>query len=377
MNLELIEKPTLILNPLRAQRNLQRMAAKARRQKVRFRPHFKTHQSTEIGAWFRQEGVQAITVSSVDMARYFAEAGWADILIAFTANWRQIREINDLASRIHLELLVESAETAGFLQEHLTAPVDAWIKVDVGAHRTGIPVQEHGRIRALVAQMSGSRLRFRGLLTHAGQTYHANSPLAIAKIFQQSIESLTQAREALCQAGFTQTELSYGDTPSCSLVEDWAGLTEVRPGNFIFYDMMQRYLGVCAEEDIAVAVACPVVAKHTDGNVQRIVLYGGAVHLSKEYVEVDGAPFYGAVAPLRADGWGAILAGARLTSLSQEHGLVKVTPEQFDQIQIGDLLAVLPVHSCLTVDLHRQYLTTEGQVIRLKVPGERATHPAY
>ena len=365
MNLELIEKPTLILNPARAQANLERMAAKARRQAIRFRPHFKTHQSTEIGSWFRQAGVQAITVSSVDMAQYFAEAGWTDILIAFSTNWRQIREINDLANRIHLELLVESTETVHFLQEHLAAAVDAWIKVDVGAHRTGIPVQAHARICELAAQMRGSRLRFRGLLTHAGQTYHAGSPPTIVEIFQQSLESLTQAQAALHQAGFLETELSYGDTPSCTLVENWTGLNEVRPGNFIFYDMMQRYLGVCAEEDIAVAVACPVVAKHIDENIHRIVLYGGAVHLSKEMVEVAGGPAYGAVAPLQADGWGPILPGSRLTSLSQEHGLAQVTPEQFDQIQIGDLLAVVPVHSCLTVDLYRQYLTTEGQVIEI------------
>lgn len=366
MNLDCIEKPTLLLNTARAQRNLERMAAKAARQGIRFRPHFKTHQSIEIGDWFRQAGVTAITVSSVDMAIYFAEAGWTDILIAFSANRRQIREIKDLAGRIHLELLVESAETVRYLDEHLKTAVDAWIKVDVGSHRTGIPVQEHAAICELASQIKGSRLHFRGLLTHAGHTYHAASPATIAEIFEESRASLLQARAALLQAGFSQTELSYGDTPSCTLVEDWTGFNEVRPGNFIFYDMIQRYLQVCAEEDIAVAVACPVVAKHIDGDVHKIVLHGGAVHLSKDFVELDGAACYGAVAPLDSGGWGSTLPGARLVSLSQEHGLAQVTSEQFAQIQVGDLLAVLPVHSCLTVDLYRQYLTTEGQVIGLK-----------
>ncbi len=314
MNLDCIEKPTLLLNTARAQRNLERMAAKARRQGIRFRPHFKTHQSLEIGDWFRQAGVTAITVSSVDMALYFAAAGWTDILIAFSANRRQIREINDLAGRIHLELLVESADTVRYLDEHLQTTLDAWIKVDIGSHRTGIPVQEHAAIRELASQMRGSRLRLRGLLTHAGHTYHAASPAAIAEIFEESRASLLEAQAALLQAGFSQTELSYGDTPSCTLVEDWSGLNEVRPGNFIFYDMIQRYLQVCAEEDIAVAVACPVVAKHIDGDVHKIILHGGAVHLSKDFVELDGSPSYGAVAPLDANGWGPTFAGASLFS---------------------------------------------------------------
>ncbi len=90
LDLSVIEKPTLILDESRARRNLARMAAKARQQGVRFRPHFKTHQSVEMGGWFREEGVSSITVSSVDMAVYFAQAGWDDILIAFTANPRQV-----------------------------------------------------------------------------------------------------------------------------------------------------------------------------------------------------------------------------------------------------------------------------------------------
>jgi D-serine deaminase-like pyridoxal phosphate-dependent protein len=370
MELAEIEKPTVILDEGRARRNLARMAGKARRQGVRFRPHFKTHQSVEMGAWFRQEGVSAITVSSVDMALYFAAAGWQDILIAFSANLRQARALDELAGRVHLELLVESAETVTFLSEHLTHPVDLWIKVDVGNHRTGIPVTEHARILALAACIRAARLNFRGLLTHAGQTYHA-SPVEILKIYQNSVESLQRARQALTQAGFSRCELSYGDTPSCTLVDELSGLDELRPGNFIFYDLMQYRLQVCPQEDIAVAVACPVVARHAEmgpgGMEYRLVLYGGAVHLSKEYLVVDGSPVYGGLACLNDKGWGELLPGALLYSLSQEHGLARVSAEQYGSFQVGDLAAVVPVHSCLTVDLYSEYLTTEGRRIAIKI----------
>ena len=369
-DLTAIEKPTLLLDEVRARRNLARMAAKMRRQGVRFRPHFKTHQSLEMGEWFRAEGVGAITVSSADMALYFTEAGWQDILVAFTANPRQVRTLDVLAARIHLELLVESPETAVFLAERLAHPVDVWIKVDAGNHRTGIPLEDHARLIDLARRIQGTRLHFRGLLTHAGQTYHATSRAGIIDIYRQVLTSLAQAREALARAGFAQTELSFGDTPSCTLVEDFSGLDELRPGNFIFYDLMQHQLGVCSQADIAVAVACPVVAKHIEPGpgetAHRLVLHGGAVHLSKEYLVVDGSPVYGGLARLDEDGWGELLPGAYLYSLSQEHGLVRVSPQQYDAFQVGDLVAVVPVHSCLTVDLYRQYLTTAGALIAIK-----------
>lgn len=366
LDLTSIEKPTLLLNEARARGNLTRMAAKARRNSIRFRPHFKTHQAAEMGDWFRQEGVRAITVSSVDMAGYFAEAGWDDLLIAFSANPRQIATIDRLAARIHLELLVESPETVTFLRERLTHPVDIWIKVDVGAHRTGIAVDDHAQIVALAHQISGPRLNFRGLLTHAGHSYHPEPGDTIAAIYQRALNGLLRAKEALVQAGYPQPELSYGDTPTCTLIEDLSDLDEIRPGNFIFYDLMQYQLGVCSEQDMAVAVACPVVAKHREAGQHRLVLYGGAVQLSKEFLEVSGGRSYGGLAPLTSAGWGALLPDAHLYALSQEHGLAVVTPSQFETIRVGDLLAVLPVHSCLTVDLYSQYLTLEGKKIAIK-----------
>src|SRR5512140_3613959 len=110
-----IVKPTLLVDESRVRGNIARMAEKARRQGVRFRPHFKTHQSVEIGEWFREEGVHQITVSSLDMAEYFAAAGWDDITLAFPVNLRQLPGLSSLAWRVRLGLLIESPESAAAL----------------------------------------------------------------------------------------------------------------------------------------------------------------------------------------------------------------------------------------------------------------------
>ena len=132
-----IKKPTLLLNADQTRKNIQWMVQKAAAEDIRLRPHFKTHQSAAIGEWFREAGVTAITVSSVDMAAYFADHGWKDITIAFPVNWREIDEINALALRVKLNLLVESVETARFLDEHLETTLDVWPQNRCGqsAHR--------------------------------------------------------------------------------------------------------------------------------------------------------------------------------------------------------------------------------------------------
>jgi D-serine deaminase-like pyridoxal phosphate-dependent protein len=358
-----IEKPTLLLDAGKARRNLHRMAEKARRLGVRFRPHFKTHQSAEIGEWFRLEGVKAITVSSVNMAAYFARSGWQDITIAFSANLRQVRQIRELAAQVHLELLVESGEAASYLQESLSAPVDVWIKVDSGAGRTGLPWTDIEAIASLALQIDqSSNLQLRGILTHAGHTYWAKTPQNVRRLTAESVGRMLQVKRRLLSAGLVNTEVSVGDTPGCSLSDDFGGVNEIRPGNFIFFDAEQYAVGACAVEDIAVAVACPVVAKHPERN--EAVIYGGAIHLSKECMPEDGRMIYGKVALPSGNGWSQPLAGAYVDRLSQEHGLLHLEGEDLGRLRIGDLVCILPVHSCLTVQVMGEYLTLDGHLIR-------------
>lgn len=359
-----LTKPTLLLDEPAACANIRRMAAKARAAGVAFRPHFKTHQSQEIGEWFRQEDVCAITVSSLDMAEYFAASGWDDITLALSANIRQISQMNALARHIRLGLLVESVETVSALAAGLQHPVDVWIKIDTGTGRTGTAWDHLDPVIAIARQAAASpKLNLRGLLTHAGNTYAAPNPAAAAEIFNTSRDRINHARNVLQAAGLGPLLVSVGDTPGCSALDRFDEIDELRPGNFVFYDAQQYQIGACRFEDIAVALACPVVALHPERG--EAVLYGGAVHLSKDTFAWQDRRAYALVALPQAKRWGEPLPGCALTRLSQEHGILSLPPAFLSNLHIGDLVCLIPAHSCLTAQVMGRYRTLDGRTIEM------------
>ncbi|PKN89737.1 MAG: alanine racemase [Chloroflexi bacterium HGW-Chloroflexi-7] len=359
---EQIDQPVLLIDEAIARANIERMAERAKERAVTFRPHFKTHQSAQIGEWFREAGVEKITVSSVEMAEYFANHGWKDILIAFSMNPRQTKRINALARRVHLGILIENMDVLPPIYLFGVEPLDVWLKVDVGNGRTGVDWQDKKGLHEICEVVTRiPRLRLTGLLTHSGHSYHAGSPEVVNIIFREGVDRLNQLRDDLEAAGFSGLKVSVGDTPGCSLCEDWSGIDEVRPGNFVLYDAQQANEGSCEIENIAVALACPVVAKHPTR--REVVVYGGAIHLSKDYLEVEGIISYGLPALVRNDCWGDPIPYARVDRLSQEHGILWIPGPEFEQIAVGDLVCILPAHSCLTVQSMGDYLSLNGEKI--------------
>ena len=345
--------PTFIIDKLKVTRNIDSMLRKADENNVLFRPHFKTHQSAEIGELFRQKGIAKIAVSSVSMARFFASKGWNDITIAFPVNLREIKELNKLASDITLNLQVESTYSTQFLAEHLASNVGIFIKIDTGYHRTGIDAQNLKNIDAIIQLIQSSeKLHFKGFLAHAGHTYQAKSANEVRDIGISSIAQLNMLKSKFVQ-DFPQHIISYGDTPSCSILEDLSGVDEIRPGNFVYYDVMQMRIGSCTFDQVAVAVACPVATIHSKRN--ELVVYGGAVHLSKEYIpDENGSKNYGLVVKLHENGWSEPIPGAYVGSLSQEHGIVRMPDSHISKFKPGDVIGILPVHSCLTANLLKE-----------------------
>lgn len=324
------------------------MADKARRSGIVFRPHFKTHQSVKVGQWFRDEGVDKITVSSAEMAVMFANAGWDDISIAFPVNPLEINAYNDLASGIKLNLIADSDEMVRFLGNSMEHDFGLFIEIDCGYGRSGVPAQHFEAVERMLSYCKKfGKLSFKGFLTHAGNTYHASSRDEIRSIYDDSLAKLSILKQKHLN-DFPELVISAGDTPSCSLVEDLSGADEIRPGNFVYYDLMQLALGVCNMDEIAVSVACPICGIYPERN--EIVVYGGAVHLSKEYLEDDGK-YYGLVVQYSEDGQTFPIKGTRITSLSQEHGTIRTTSEFIKTVKHGDLLGILPIHSCLTANL--------------------------
>lgn len=343
--------PTFLINEARCRANIQFMVEKARRNNLCFRPHFKTHQSREVASWF--EGLtETVTVSSLAMAEYFMDAGWKDLTLAFPVNIRALPIIRELSERATLNILVESTEVLSILDEGLNRPIKIFIKVDVGYGRTGVPVANTDALDSIIADLAGSKtLDFAGFLTHAGHSYGARSYREIEAIHQSTIRAMRELKERY-SADYPNLILSVGDTPTCSVMDDFSEVDEIRPGNFVFFDLMQVLIGSCEVEQVAVAMACPIVALHPERN--EIVIHGGGVHFSKESLtDPKHGTHYGQVVESREreDEWGELVEGAYVKSLSQEHGTIAAPKSFIDRCQIGDLVKVLPVHSCMTANL--------------------------
>ena len=357
-----IKTPTLIVDQRVCQKNIRKMIKKAKDHQVQLRPHFKTHQSLHVGAWYKEEGIKAITVSSLDMALYFSENGWNDITVAFPLNIREMDKVNKLAERMDLNILVESTVHLEALKNQLKHPAGVFVKIDTGYHRTGLDAEHTECINQLVEKLTLlDKIRFRGFLAHAGHSYKTGSKEEILTIHEETRGKMARLK-SLFTHQYPDIIVSIGDTPCMSLADDFEGIDEIRPGNFVYYDLAQKSIGSCHWEEIAVVVACPIVAKHQMR--EEVIIYGGAVHFSKDSLTDDqGGQYFGKVVSMHAEGWGKPLPDCYVKSLSQEHGIVKISKDFWEDFQIGDLIYIIPVHSCLTVDVIPHIVTFEGKEI--------------
>jgi hypothetical protein len=195
MTTTLIE-PTLLLDKQKCLRNINTIVEKAKGNRVQLRPHFKTHQSHEIGRWFRDAGVTKIAVSSLRMAEYFAEDGWDDITVAFPVNVHEKDRINSLTEKITLNLLVVSAEAISWLANEVKCKVNIFIEVDNGYHRTGVSPTDFNTLDSILSEIKRfSHLHFTGFLSHAGHSYKVNGRDAILSIHKESTEVMLPLKE--------------------------------------------------------------------------------------------------------------------------------------------------------------------------------------
>lgn len=352
----MIDSPTLLLDRNRALRNLRRMHTRVSSAGAGFRPHFKTHQSRAVGRWYRDEGIDRITVSSIAMAEYFAEDGWDDILVAFPLNPPALSRYRALAERCHLATLVDNPQALEALGESPVPGLDLYVDIDSGYGRTGIPLGQDGRIEALVTTIDATPgAEFRGFYCHPGDTYHHANAVERAAIHRQTTDGLQALRQRFSQH---EPAVLMGDTPGCSTAKAFPGIDEVTAGNFIFYDLVQASLGACTEDDIAVAMACPVVGHYPERS--EIVIHGGSVHFSKDALQIGGQSVFGKLATADGAGWRVMETPRYLGSVSQEHGIIRLPADEMENYRIGDTVIILPVHSCLTADAMGGYRDLAG-----------------
>ena len=332
--------PTLIVNKTIALNNLDRMINVANKNNLILRPHFKTHQSIEIGNWFKEKGVTSITVSSIKMAEFFSSE-WDDITIAFPLNILEIDKLNFMIRRNKVKLLIDSISPLKILNSQLQDSIEVYLKIDVGYNRAGLKVEEKQKIKSIIEFCKTSeKISFLGFLAHFGDSYKSRNKLEIKSVFEKSIE-----RIKVLSDGFPNYQISIGDTPTCSTINKYPEfINEIRPGNFIFYDLAQYKIGSCEIEDIAIRMICPVVSIYEER--EEVLIYGGSVHFSKDILRENENDKFGYV--YFGEAWDVSNKIGYIKSLSQEHGIVKL--EKKIDLKIGDQLNVIPVHSCLAVD---------------------------
>ena len=332
------------------ERNLDRMQAAVNARGLRLRPHAKTHKSVEFARRQIAGGAVGICCAKLGEAEIFADAGIEDIRLPYPLNPVNAERVLDLLDRTRLSFIVDHWAVAQGWSEAMqreAREVDVLVKVDVGFHRCGIdPTRgDAAEFVARVAALPG--LRLRGLLSHAGHGYGGTAEGEVRAIAQAEAETLAALRDRVRALGVGVDEISVGATPTVRFSVALAGITELRPGNYIYFDRTQVALGAAAWDDCALTVLARVVAKPS---ADRIILDSGSKTLTNDLARgFTPSPGYGAV--LRSIGGAQAPDEAlRIERLSEEHANVRVSGGAH-ALDPGDLVRIVPNHSCVVSNL--------------------------
>jgi D-serine deaminase-like pyridoxal phosphate-dependent protein len=364
MQIETIKTPSLIVDFGRMKRNAATMTVSAKSLNVALRPHVKTHRCLEIARLQTENNFGGIMVSTLSEAHFFAKNGFSDITYGVPIERGKFAEAIEIAKNIErFSVLTTDAETINELNKTAkleNAKLDVFVKIDVGYHRCG--VEPHSKEAFEIPRLisDSSNLNFVGILTHAGHSYHADTPEKLLEVAQSERDLMRNLADNLRNKGLQVPCVSIGSTPTMSAIDNLEGITEFRCGNYIFYDAFQATLGSCSFEDCALTVLAAVV--HRDSTRKKIVVDAGAVALSKDRgaVEFDKHCGYGRVYDLAGND-----LNLRVGSLSQEHGEIFVEDEKvFNNLKVGSRVRILANHSCLTALQHSHYhVLDDGKIV--------------
>ena len=332
------------------ERNLERMQAAATARGLRLRPHAKTHKSIE---WARRQiagGAVGICCAKLGEAEVFGDSAIDDIRLPYPLHPVNAERVVELLDRTRLSFIVDHGDVAQGWSEAMRASgreVDVLVKVDVGFHRCGIDPErdDAANFVSRVARLPG--LRFRGLLSHAGHGYSATSEAELQAIARSEAQILTTLAARVRESGVDVPEISVGATPTArfSLLED--GITEIRPGNYIYYDRTQVALGAASWDDCALTVLARVVTKPAP---DRIILDSGSKTLTNDLARgITAMPGHGSVLAA-IDGVQEPDDTLLVERLSEEHATVRVRSGTH-ALRPGDLVRIVPNHSCTVSNL--------------------------
>jgi D-serine deaminase-like pyridoxal phosphate-dependent protein len=346
--LESLETPQVVVDLARLDANIARAAALVP-SGIAFKPHVKTHKSPDIFARQRVAGAVGATASKPGEAIVFLEAGAPEVTVAYPlTDPRKVRRVLEAAARRKAvarftadSLAVVEALEAG-ADGFMSVPV--LVELDTGLKRCGLDPQSAAPVELARRIATSPVLTFAGLFTHEGQSYAGPDPATIRATSRAARETMLRVVARLNQAGFDVPVVSMGSTPSLLADGGYEGVTEVRPGNYVFLDLTAIRLGLAQPTDLALGIVASVVS----ANDTYALIDAGSKTLSSDTRPhaMGGAASFGLVYPLIGNQ--DQIEPFEVRRLSEEHGWVA---REGRDLPVGSKVLVLPNHSCVVANL--------------------------
>ena len=355
--------PCLLLDKDKLMANIQRMQTSADELGVQLRPHLKTMKSARAAQALINSGASGITVSTLKEAEYFLQNDIPDIVYAVCIDPSKLDHAADLARHgADLKIITDNVEVARAIASH-GGKFRVLIEIDCGEHRSGIVPDHPGVLEIADLLAASDNAALAGVMTHAGHSYGCRSIDEIKQIARDERDAVTRAASRLTDAGHACKIVSVGSTPTATFGEIFDGLTEARPGVFVFYDLFQAGLGVCTLDDVALSVLASVISQNPDHN--QILIDAGGLALSKDRstAALDSDLGYGLVCdgdtglPIKGPDGPIIVSGVH-----QEHGQITLSDsESLKKFPVGTRLRILPNHACMTAAAYDSYNVVDGE----------------
>ncbi|WP_206995336.1 DSD1 family PLP-dependent enzyme [Trinickia mobilis] len=372
MKLDALDTPAALIDISRMERNITRMQARMDALGVKFRPHVKTTKCLEVVRAQLAAGAKGITVSTLKEAEAFFSAGVTDILYAVSIAPSKLARAMALRRKgCDLKLVVDNVpaawEVAKFGREQ-RASLEVWIEVDTDGHRSGMTPEQDALLEVgRILHEGGAKVG--GVMTHAGSSYELHTPEALSALAEQERAGCVRAAQRLRDAGMPCEAVSVGSTPTALSAGTLDGVTEVRAGVYVFFDLVMHNVGVCSIDDIAMSVLATVIGHQPEKG--WVILDAGWMAMSRDRGTSRQRHDFGYGLPCALDG--APLNDWVLSGANQEHGILSPAKPQSangpqdinvtTRFPIGTKLRILPNHACATGAQFPEYhaLSDDGE----------------
>lgn len=358
----MMDTPAVIINKNKMIKNIKEMANIAKENGVELRPHIKTHKIPMIAKEQLKTGASGITVAKVSEAEIMADNNIKNIFIAYPiVSQKKIEKLGKLNERIKLIIGVDSLAGAQALNEQAKINDQTFelrIEIDTGLKRTGVK-NTQDVITLAKEILTLNNLNLTGIYTYKGAALKGEPTLNLEQAGIEEGELLVSVANELRKEGFNIKDVSAGSTPTAKYVSKVKGITEIRPGTYVFNDRMQAEYGICDYEDCAAKVVTSIVSIP---DKEYLVIDGGSKSFATDVV--PNTP------PLNLKGYGLIIDSEAfiLERLTEEHGMIKTSKNH--TFKIGEHLNIIPNHICSTVNLYNHVYILENNNTVKKIPVE-------